>query len=154
MATGRCPGSGALPQLSRGVPYISAALARPSLAAWEAAAWRVGAPSFPSTAETRWSIVLAEMKSFCADLGVGVPGSDQREHLALAPGQAERMLGRGVSLAGRDRANVQPTQRTTDDDGSGGAEILADVHGLAEAGSCSGSWTTGPPTAAPPRLSG
>jgi hypothetical protein len=73
MATGRCPGSGALPQLSRGVPYISAALARPSLAAWEAAAWRVGAPSFPSTAETRWSIVLAEMKAFAPISALAYP---------------------------------------------------------------------------------
>jgi transposase InsO family protein len=76
MAAGRCPGSGALPQFSRGVAYISAALARPSLAAWEAAAWRVEAPSFPSTAGTWWSILLAEMNSFeLAGLGVKVAAS-------------------------------------------------------------------------------
>ncbi|MGC1288823.1 MAG: hypothetical protein WA895_38370 [Streptosporangiaceae bacterium] len=32
------PDREALPQFSRGAPYISAALARPSLVAWEAAA--------------------------------------------------------------------------------------------------------------------
>ena len=74
-----------------------------------------------------------------ADLGVGVPGADQREDLALAPGQAERMLARGGALADRDRADVQPTQRTTDDAGRGGAEILADVQGLAKAGSSAAS---------------
>jgi hypothetical protein len=40
-----------------------------------------------------------------ADLGVGVPGADQREDLALAPGQAERMLAPGGALADRDRAD-------------------------------------------------
>jgi hypothetical protein len=38
-----------------------------------------------------------------ADLGVGLPGADQREDLALAPGQAERMLARGGAPTGIER---------------------------------------------------
>jgi hypothetical protein len=142
------------PQVSRGVPYIPPALARPSLmawdaaawdaaawdaaawdaaawdaaawdaAAWEAAAWRVEARSFPSTAETWWSIVLAQMNSFAPISALVYP--------------AERMLA-VAARADRDRADVQSAQRTTDDAGGGGAEILADAQGLAKAGSSAAS---------------
>jgi hypothetical protein len=67
------------------------------------------------------------------DLRVGVPGADQVEHLALAPGQPERMgAGRG-SRPGRDRPDAKPAHLLPGDlRGRRCAEVGEDCQGLAQ----------------------
>ena len=68
------------------------------------AAARVGTPSLARIAETWWSDGLDGDEQLRGDLGVGLPGADQVEHLALAPGQPERVApGWPARPAGIDR---------------------------------------------------
>ena len=69
---------------------------------------RVGASSLASTAETRWSTVFAD-EQFRGDLGVGLPGADQAENVALTRGQPERV--RPVASRGPAGIDRMPSWR-------------------------------------------
>jgi hypothetical protein len=75
---------------------------RPSLAARAAAALRFGAPSLASTAETWVVDGLGRDEQLRRDRRVGLPGTDLRQNLTLAPGEPQWVAsGRGPG-AGRD----------------------------------------------------
>ena len=68
--------------------YRSPAIVRPSRCAIAAASVRLAAFSLPRMLETCTLTVFGEMNSSAADLPVAVPRRQQRQHLALALGQA------------------------------------------------------------------
>ena len=132
MAAGLRPESELTTQISRGVPYISAARpAQPGGIRGGDVAGR--GIQFGQHGGDVMIDGLGGDEQLRGDLGVGVPGADQVENLTLAPGQPERVrAGRGPRPGG-DRPDAEPAHLLPGELGGGrGAEAGEDLQGLAQ----------------------
>jgi SAM-dependent methyltransferase len=73
-------------------------------------------------------------KQLGGDLGVAVPGADQPEHLALAPGQPERIGPGRAPRPGGNRADAKPAHRVPGELGGGRSAQAGDIHDRAPGG--------------------
>ena len=111
---------------------------------------RVGTPSLARTAETWWSTVLAEMNSRAAISALVCPAADQVEHLALAPGQPERVLP-GCRRGARSGSTATPSRRSLVPDDPGGRRRAEVGRGWSSARRSAASSPAPRPAPAPPR---